>query len=120
MGRDRLVAGVGLANEKVGLVADVDQRIGPFGVAGKSDHLAFGLEAEPETRSGAIIMHDVEGCYPQAADLAALADLQFLKQQSESQIEILVPGKPASMMPPKRDLRLGGPAMVRGWSRLRT
>ena len=89
VGRDRLIACVGLAYEKVCAIADVDQRIGPFGVAGKGDHLAFGLEAESETRSGAVVMYDVEWSYAQPADIVVLANLEFRELQREPQVQIL-------------------------------
>ena len=72
---------------------DVDERVRPFGIAGKGDHLAFGLEAESEARSGAVVVHDVKRRYPQCADLGAPADFQFPEHQRKSQFQCLRSGK---------------------------
>ena len=90
---DRLIARVGLADEEIRLVPDIDDRVGPFGVAGESDHLAFGFEAKSEARSGAVVVHDVKRRDPQRAHLGALADLQLSQAQRELQIQILGAGK---------------------------
>ena len=95
MGGDRLIAGVGLADEKVGLAADLDQSFGPFGVAGKSDHLVLHFEAKSEAGPGAIVMLHVEWRNADVTDLIALADIQFPQRQSEIQLHRLAAGKSA-------------------------
>jgi hypothetical protein len=93
VGGERLVACVGLADEQVGFVADLDQRIGPFGVAGERDHLALGFQTESEAGTGAVVVHDVEGGHPDGAEFIASADFQFLQRQRKAQIEFLGTGK---------------------------
>ena len=98
---DRLVAHIGFANEQVGVAADVDQRFGPLRVARESDDLAFGFEAKAETRTGAIVMHDVKGGDVEIADRAAPADLQFLQRHRKRPLHGLrLPGKATSMISP--------------------
>ena len=77
---DRLVARIGFTDEQVGVAADLDQRFRPLRIAGESDDLAFGFEAEAETGPGAVVMHDVKGGDVEISDRAALADLQFLQR----------------------------------------
>src|ERR1700722_9110242 len=95
MGGDGLIPSVGLADEKVGLAADFDQSFGPFGVAGKSDHLVLHLETKSKAWPGAIVMLHVERRNAHVANLIALADIKFPQRQSEIQLHRLAAGKPA-------------------------
>src|ERR1700733_10034303 len=60
VGGDRLVPRVGLADEQIRFVADIDDSIGPLGVARKGDHFALRLETKAETGTGAVVVHHMK------------------------------------------------------------
>src|SRR5579863_1622246 len=90
---DRLVAHVGFADEQIGLMTDLDQGVGPLGVAGKTDDLTFRLEAEAETGACAIVVDDVVWRHVDGADLAAAADFQLAQSQREAQLQFVRAGE---------------------------
>src|SRR3984957_1366529 len=93
MGFDRLVSHVGFANKEIGFAPDIDERIGPLGVAGKADDLFLCLEAKAEAWPGAVVVHDVERRHPDRTDFRAPADLQLSQRQRKAQLHCLCTGK---------------------------
>src|SRR5262249_44087345 len=85
---DGLVARVSLADKEIRLVPDINDRVGPFGIAGEGDYLAFGLEAKSEARSGAVVVHHMVRRDPKPTDVGTLADFQFLQMQGKSEVQI--------------------------------
>src|ERR1700723_2173074 len=81
MGLDRFVTRLSLADKQVGFAADIDQCVGPFGVAGKGDDLALDLEAQPEAWAGTVVVHHVKRRNLDARRFAAFSDIEFGKVQ---------------------------------------
>src|SRR6516165_3370697 len=90
---DRLVARIGLADKKIGIAPDFDQRIGPLRIAGIGDDLGFGFDPQTKTGTGAFVVHDAKRRDAHFANIVACTNFEFAKRDRKRPLRRLRAGE---------------------------